>query len=563
MQQLSSRRWMSLGLGLMLSLVGCEATDGNKDGGTSGDACCAPDSGPAPAGLVTFKQAGETAEADFTSASEYLIVPYSVSDVAASAISFDIKITAGTSAADGGIGSSSFPVRIRRLSLRESNPVLWAKWQQRLTVEAWTRGLAERAARSPVSPVSQNGLSPLHAGAACKKSSECDPNEVCVSSKCESSLTIKTEEFSATKTISAEVKKKGTIAAVLVDSADATVKDTDVSSLLDTFEKIVGPRDVALFGDPELKSGEPTRSSDRNADGLVWLVLTSKVQEKQAVGFFVATDFTDDAKSNKADILYIDSAQPGEAGGIMAHEYEHLLNYGAKVYRAQANGGTGALEALWLDEGQAHMAEDACGYGGENVILLNQEVFTNFSDKSLFETDSSKDTLAMRGMALTYVRYLFEQKGGVTYNADGTITDKGGAAFLKALHTSDKQGTAAITAQAGSFGDFKSVFDHWMAALALDGRGVTEYARYVYQPLVTDPVTGAQIGMKIRGTRKDNKGSDVKLEGFIEDSISEDKSDTTPNATGKFFLLKGKTGKVEVSVTSQDTDIRFALIKVK
>jgi hypothetical protein len=35
------------------------------------------------------------------------------------------------------------------------------------------------------------------------------------------------------------------------------------------------------------------------------------------------------------------------------------------------------------------------------------------------------------------------------------------------------------------------------------------------------------------------------------------------SSTGKLFLLKGQTGTVDVSVTSADTSIRFALIKLK
>jgi len=547
------------------ALASCENTSGNPDGGKPGQEGITPtpDTGTPPSGVVVFKNAGESAEADFSSGSEFLIVPYSVSDISATGIAFEIKITTGGGGADAGVASQTFPVRLPpRRPLRETNPKLWAKWQQRLAVEAWTRSVAEQAAarltRNPT------GLDHPIAGATCKKSSECDPDEVCDANagKCVNELTLKTDFATTDKTITAVVKKKGSIAAVLVDKAD-TVADQNVTDILEKFEKVIHPRDVSFFGDPELTSGSGIRSSDRNGDGMVWLVLTSKVQDKKAVGFFVATDFGEDAASNKADILYVDSAaKPDDAYGIMAHEFQHLLNYGAKVYRPSKNGGQGGLEALWLDEGQAHFAEDACGFGGENVVLLNQEVFASLSDTALFET--SKDGLAMRGMALTFVRYLFEQKGGVSYESTGSIKDNGGAAFLQGLHNSSKQGTAAVSELATpQFKDFKEVFDYWVTAIALDGRGVTTYPKYVYQELVDDPVGGAKIGMKIRGTRKDHTGADVNLLGPLEEEISKDQSGTIPNATAKYYLLKSGTGKVSITVSCQDADFRFAVIKAK
>ena len=94
-------------------------------------------------------------------------------------------------------------------------------------------------------------------------------------------------------------------------------------------------------------------------------MLTERVADKlEAVGFFVPTDFAEregddpEPNSNEADILY--ALPPGSwdttlvgIHRIMAHELQHVLSFAVKVRRAQANGGQGALEALWLDEGQS------------------------------------------------------------------------------------------------------------------------------------------------------------------------------------------------------------------
>jgi hypothetical protein len=547
---------------LALLLVACDTKSGTDGGGPGLEkGVPTPDLPPAPTGMVATKAAGETVDADFAKASQYLIVPYSVSETASDAIEFTLSIKSGA----GAVSSQTYALKTTPQARPTADPAFLARWQQRLKVERWLRQVAVASAKMPHSLPPQ--LTTPLVGADCTTSDKCDDNEVCNALKCASDLTINVSSFSSTATITAKVRKKGTKAAILVDSADnASVTDETVNALLTRFEKVVLPRDVALFGDPPLKGTDGITASDRNGDGLVWLVLTSKVKEKSAVGFFVTTDFTDDAKSNKADILYIDaSSNQDQIFGTCAHELQHLLSYSAKVYKPKANGGTGALEAAWLDEGESHFAEDACGFGGENTTALRQAAFPDFSDKSLLSSDDvvGKE-VGPRAISFLFVRYLFEQKLGVTYNSDGTITDKGGAAFLKAIHNSTKQGVGAINeALAGTFSDWKVGYDNWMAAMSLDGRGFTTYARYIYQDLVNDPVTSNQIGVKIRGPRKDNTGATIQLTGPTEtDASVGDNTDKVPNASAKFFLLKGQTGTISVKVTCKDSDFRFAVIRL-
>jgi hypothetical protein len=549
-------------LTLGLLAAGCEDTEEGTDGGMGGDGAIPgdgqvqPDLGPAPEGVVTHKSAGESAEASFETGDEqFLVVPYSVSETETDAIDFEIKLVEGAGATDGGVGTQSYTLRqAQRLPLSVRNPALWQYWQKRLVVERWTRQQAEKAA----------GMRLVAPGAkmdktiqACTLSSECGETEVCNGGTCTGTVTLRVAEFANSDTTDVEVKAKNDTVAILVDTAD-TVDAAAIDAMAETFEKVIYPRDVGLFSNPPLTEGEATLSTDRNADGLVWLVFTSKVSDKmEAVGFFNAMDFTEETNSNKADILYIDSGQQvEETYATMAHEFQHLLNFAVKKYKPEANGESGALEALWLDEGQAHFAEGACGWPGGNVVLLDQEVFTAFSETAMI---SSTDSVQMRGMAYLFVRYLFEQKGGVTYNADGSITDSGGGAFLTQLHTTASQSVDAIGA---AFGDFKGAFGDWIAAVALDGRGVTDFATYIYQPLMDDPVNNVKLGVKIRGQRTDDQGGTVELQGPMEEDLTADVSDAIPNTTAKFFLLKGKSGVVDVTVTSDASDFRFALIKV-
>ncbi len=570
-------RPLILGLGWLIFVAGCdtvETTDGGVDGGPPVDGTVSdgpattPDQGVAPEGLVTIKNAKESVEVTFAEGDEYLVVPYSVSDVAADDISFEITI-AGQAASD--VSSSGFALRQPQKSLKERDPALWLYWQQRLMKERWTRRVTAEAVKMRHVPL--GGFTP-YVGESCTKSADCAELEVCHGGSCEASFPLVTTRGNAEWTTATEftvkVVKKGQTVAILADDADAAGLDTGaVDALLETIETVILPRDVALFGDPPLQDGGEQTASDRNNDGLLWIVLTNKVHEKATnEGFFNAIDFTEDATSNKTDILYIDTDTMANAYATIAHELQHLLHYGAKVYKPQVAGGQGKLEDLWLDEGQAHFAEDASGFGSDMANLIKNYVIADFSDQTLFESgidpdtgkiNPSLDSLEMRGKAMTYVRYLFERAGGVTYNADGTITDKGGAAMLQKLHLSSKTGTAAVTEVAG---DYKAAFDGWITAIALDGRGVTDYAPYLFAPLSTDPKTGSQMGIKIRGTMKDADGADVTLEGPLEEDLTEDTEGTVPYGMGKFFLVKGMTGKVTISVLTEDSDFRFAVIKV-
>ena len=563
-----------LGCGWLMISAGCETTETTSDGGphkdgtVSGDGpITSPDQGVAPEGLVTTKNAKESVEVTFADGDEYLVVPYSVSDVAADEISFEIKI-AGQQASD--VSSSGFALRQPLAPLWERNPALWQHWQQRLMKERWTRRVAASAVKMRHVPLT--GFTP-YAGESCTKSADCAETEVCHGGSCEASFPLVTtrgdDEWTTATEFTVKVLKKGQKVAILADEADTSIDSGAVDTLLETLEAVILPRDRALFGDPPLQAGGEQLASDRNNDGLVWLVLTNKVHEKmENEGFFMHVDFTEDATSNKADILYVDTDSMSNAQATIAHELQHLLNYAAKVYKPLVNGGQGKLEDLWLDEGQAHFAEDASGFGTDMANLIKNYAIADFSAQTLFESglnpdtgkpDADKDTMEMRSKAMTYMRYLFEQAGGVTYNADGTITDNGGAALLQKLHNSSQTGTAAITE---AMGDYKAGFDGWITAMALDGRGVTTYAPYLYAPLMDDPKTGNQMGIKIRGTMQDESGGSVTLEGPLEEELTADTESTVPNGIGKFYLVKGMTGKVTVTVNTEDSDFRFSVIKV-
>ena len=177
---------------LALALVaGCDDLGNGDDGGTGGDGpITQPDSGPPPQG-ISFKKAGETAEADFaTGAEEFLVVPYSTSETATSAINYDIKVTSASPGAE--TNTNSYKLRLPpRLPLSVRNPLLWQRWQRRLKVERWTRGLMEQAAKLKLSGPSRPMDKKL---ASCTASADCGATEVCDNTgNCASTFKIKVE----------------------------------------------------------------------------------------------------------------------------------------------------------------------------------------------------------------------------------------------------------------------------------------------------------------------------------------------------------------------------------
>lgn len=546
---LMKKTLLIISMSIALSAGTCGDDDVTTDGSIN-DAGVDQTTTPSP---VEFKNASDTVEIEATAGDEWIVVPYSVSAEQADAIEFIVNVESSTGTTSSSLKSNKpLPLSIR-------NPQLYLKWQKQLASEAWTRKIRLEASQLKV------GLpNAKHYDFPCE-SKNCEADEVCFQNTCQKTFSLKVEKFAPTaKNINVTVKRKGTNAAVIVDDS-LTLAEADLDTLINTFDQTIYPRDTALFGNPNIESGnlQGLKASDRDNDGLVWIVITNTVAEKDSVGFFVATDFTDDALSNQADILYM--AAPEEEGNLttvlttMAHEFQHLLSYATKVYKPLIEGGTaGTVEDLWLDEGLSHLAEDACGFGGENATLLDQETFTAFASTSLITGD---DSLALRGMAYLFLRYLYEKKGGVDYLTNGTLSDLGGASWLQSLHKSTQLGHENISS---TYGDYKAAIDKWMATMALDGRNVEGTSEFKYNDFKTDPVLNTQIGITVRGSRNDAEGNAVELSGpEITNLSTGESSETVANGSGFFYLLKDQEGKVKVTVTSDESDVRFLMVKIK
>jgi len=169
------------------------------------------------------------------------------------------------------------------------------------------------------------------------------------------------------------------------------------------------------------------------------------VNDTGALGFNFAGDLfpqSECAASNEAEIVYILSPDPsGEtavpfsvgdlsflASDIVGHETQHLINNGRRIY---VNGAT-ELEAVWLNEGLSHIAEEQLFYAttpfgpGQNLNLddilsvvdeanrfLVGDVlrYASYAAAPTDATLTGSDNSATRGAAWAFLRYAADHEG--------------------------------------------------------------------------------------------------------------------------------------------------------
>ncbi|MFQ5689777.1 MAG: hypothetical protein ACE5HQ_05845 [Gemmatimonadota bacterium] len=146
-----------------------------------------------------------------------------------------------------------------------------------------------------------------------------------------------------------------------------------------------------------------------------------------------------DPEGNFGDAIDVARARRN-ARGIVAHEFQHLINAEGRLLRDQS--GFAAREEVWLDEGLSHLAEEVVGLrmlglnprgnftfedvaGSRNALdLFNAFQINNFFQLSLFMLNPNRAPalstvdpggfagLQMRGLAWFFLRWLGDQEGG-------------------------------------------------------------------------------------------------------------------------------------------------------
>jgi hypothetical protein len=263
----------------------------------------------------------------------------------------------------------------------------------------------------------------------------------------------------------ARVVAIGSKALVAVDTLDPPggFVAADYQRFAATFDTLVYPLDVANFGTP----------TDIDGNGHVVLLftravneLTSRNSQSYVGGFFFARDLFPTtataaaqacAGSNEAEMFYLLAPDPtGVVNGnvrtagfvdslvtsLVAHEFQHLINGSRRLYVNNADD----FEAVWLNEGLSHIAEELLFYHQSGlgprqnidasmlrasraaVDAFNADQSANASRYELFLASPNKsspirndDSLSTRGATWNFLRYATDQKVQGASSAETTV----------------------------------------------------------------------------------------------------------------------------------------------
>lgn len=247
----------------------------------------------------------------------------------------------------------------------------------------------------------------------------------------------------------------GTHAIILADTLNPPggFTDVDFQRYAARFDTLVFPLDSAAFGPP----------TDIDANGHVGLIFTRTVNELTPAnsnsyvgGFTFSRDLFPVAAtaraqacpaSNEGEFFYLLAPDPaGSINGntrttgfvdsnttsVIAHEFQHLINAGRRLYVNNASG----FEETWLDEGLAHTAEELlfyreAGLGPKNDIDTPQ-IRATTQRRTAFNLD-------MLGNAGRYRSYLRAPAASSPYARDDSLSTRG-AAWSLLRYLADRSG---------------------------------------------------------------------------------------------------------------------------
>jgi hypothetical protein len=272
------------------------------------------------------------------------------------------------------------------------------------------------------------------------------------------------------------VEAVGARAIILADTANPTSGFTraDYERFAARFDTLVYPLDVDAFGAP----------SDIDGNGHVAILFTRAVNELTPAnagafvgGFFNPRDLFPRAQSasvavcptsNEGEMFYMLVPDPSGAvngnvfrrgfvdtltTGILAHEFQHLINAGRRMY---VNTSATGFEETWLNEGLSHEAEELLyfresGYGPRNRLSTKSiyaseaqwktwlaDESSNFVNFFLYLTDPANhspiapdDAIETRGATRAFLRFAVDQ----SFRSDAGVWQRFGNSTTTGLGT--------------------------------------------------------------------------------------------------------------------------------
>ena len=372
---------------------------------------------------------------------EYALIPFNATGVAASAIALQITGTNTAAIVPGSLMSRQLG-RTNVLATRKKSPKKSFEWSFR---ERERRDLASviRSARAQ----RRAAPAPTNLGPSFLTGIPANP---VVGSIVQINANLTGNTCTAPKQLhSAEVVAVLPNTIILSDVASPAggYTNAEMIAFAQGFDTLAYPLAVQNFGAP----------SDIDADGRIAVLFTPAVNVIPAPpgamigGLFAGRDLVPVSTcvaSNEGEMFYMPVPDPNQtlngnyddkaflAKGVLSvliHEFQHLINAGRRMYVNNASG----FEEVWLNEGLSHIAEELLYYRvsgntpGSNIDLAfinstqaqydaaNTYAIENFwrllSYWEAPETNSpfgQTDGLEMRGAIWQLLRYSADRKGG-------------------------------------------------------------------------------------------------------------------------------------------------------
>ena len=301
-------------------------------------------------------------------------------------------------------------------------------------------------------------------------------------------------------------------AIVVADTANPAggFTDADYEGFAAAFDTLVYPADVSYFGEPS--------DVDENKRSVIFFTravneLTPANSESYVGGFFFGRDlfpvaanksenYPGCAGSNEAELFYMLVPDPNGVvngnrrelafvksvtTGVLAHEFQHLINEGRRLYVNNAND----FEEVWLNEGLSHVAEELIYYKVSGL-----EPRSNIDGTTARSTPRRRDAFnSYQGSNFGRLRaYLTNPEGNSPYAADDSLATRGAtwqflryaadrttgdeAAVFKALANSKTTGFDNMDAVFG--GSTLNLARDWAVAQYADDAGIGPNLRSSY-----------------------------------------------------------------------------------
>lgn len=229
-----------------------------------------------------------------------------------------------------------------------------------------------------------------------------------------------------------------------------------ISSLGETIDNVIYPRLTTVLG------GEPDPGVDGSSRVVVLVYdfgdprLTGYLD-----GYFDPADMDPTQpgypESNHREMFYLNVStllgDPAKAAASASHEFAHLIMHYRDFMLDPSP--SRAAEARWVEEGVAMYAEQLTGYGAEARDYLRS-----------FELQPGKNLTEWTGG--------FKNDYGASLAFASYLAERAGPGFVAELVQQPLDGIAGIDATLearSSFDTYASVFDDWVIANFVDGRG--------------------------------------------------------------------------------------------